>query len=98
MAVTTTMQPVASEHAAEISRRRLPIGFMNWGHALDHFLLPIFPRLRPFFAAGGGDRRPLGPPQPDVRVLYRLRRIADRRRFRAVASRAGASAVFARRV
>src|ERR1700677_3637577 len=43
MALTTTILPVASEHSAEISRRRLAIGFMNWAHALDHFVILIYP-------------------------------------------------------
>src|SRR5580692_5598160 len=45
MAVITTLQPVASEHTAEISRRRLAIGFMNWAHALDHFVILIYPTV-----------------------------------------------------
>src|ERR1700733_13796104 len=45
MAVTTTLQPVASEHSADISRRRLAIGFMNWAHALDHFVILIYPTV-----------------------------------------------------
>ena len=45
MTVSTTIQPVASEHAAELSRRRLAIGFMNWAHALDHFVILIYPTV-----------------------------------------------------
>jgi MFS family permease len=35
----------ASEHAAEVSRRRLSIGFLNWAHALDHFVILIYPTV-----------------------------------------------------
>ncbi len=45
MTVSTTIQPVASEHSAELSRRRLAIGFMNWAHALDHFVILIYPTV-----------------------------------------------------
>ncbi len=30
---------------AEFSRRRLSIGFLNWAHALDHFVILIFPTV-----------------------------------------------------
>src|SRR5580692_6139613 len=45
MAVITTLQPVASEHASDLSRRRLAIGFLNWAHALDHFVILIYPTV-----------------------------------------------------
>jgi len=35
----------APEHAAELSRRRLSIGFLNWAHALDHFVILIYPTV-----------------------------------------------------
>jgi len=34
-----------SADAAAISRRRLAIGFMNWAHALDHFVILIYPTV-----------------------------------------------------
>src|SRR5271155_3083799 len=30
---------------SEQSRRRLAIGFMNWAHALDHFVILIYPTV-----------------------------------------------------
>ena len=46
MTVLTTIQSeVAGDRAAELSRRRLAIGFMNWAHALDHFALLIYPTV-----------------------------------------------------
>src|ERR1700687_4603607 len=35
----------ASADASELSRRRLAIGFMNWAHALDHFVILIYPTV-----------------------------------------------------
>jgi len=35
----------AGTAAAEQSRRRLAIGFMNWAHALDHFVILIYPTV-----------------------------------------------------
>jgi MFS family permease len=34
-----------SADAADLSRRRLAIGFMNWAHALDHFVILIYPTV-----------------------------------------------------
>jgi MFS family permease len=31
--------------AGELSHRRLAIGFMNWAHALDHFVILIYPTV-----------------------------------------------------
>jgi MFS family permease len=42
-AATTT--DVSAEHAAALSRKRLSIGFMNWAHALDHFVILIYPTV-----------------------------------------------------
>jgi MFS family permease len=36
---------LAHETAADRSRRRLAIGFMNWAHALDHFVILIYPTV-----------------------------------------------------
>ena len=35
----------ASEQSAQMSRRRLSTGFMNWAHALDHFVILIYPTV-----------------------------------------------------
>jgi hypothetical protein len=35
----------ASETASEQTQRRLAIGFMNWAHALDHFVILIYPTV-----------------------------------------------------
>jgi MFS family permease len=34
-----------ADPAAELSRKRLAIGFMNWAHALDHFVILIYPTV-----------------------------------------------------
>ncbi|HEX4410076.1 MAG TPA: MFS transporter [Xanthobacteraceae bacterium] len=35
----------ATNLPADISQRRLSIGFMNWAHALDHFVILIYPTV-----------------------------------------------------
>jgi MFS family permease len=40
---TDTIQP--SAQASEQSRRKLAIGFLNWAHALDHFVILIYPTV-----------------------------------------------------
>jgi hypothetical protein len=35
----------AGRPAAVQSRRRLSIGFLNWAHALDHFVILIYPTV-----------------------------------------------------
>src|SRR6202051_1940840 len=35
----------ASADASDLARRRLAIGFMNWAHALDHFVILIYPTV-----------------------------------------------------
>ena len=35
----------ATPQSAEQSRRRLAIGFMNWAHALDHYVILIYPTV-----------------------------------------------------
>ncbi len=47
MTVSTTTQSaaMAADGTAELSRRRLAIGFMNWAHALDHFVILIYPTV-----------------------------------------------------
>jgi len=42
--VSTTPYP-APPTAAELSRRRLTIGFLNFAHALDHFVILIYPTV-----------------------------------------------------
>ncbi|MGA7787019.1 MAG: MFS transporter [Xanthobacteraceae bacterium] len=37
--------PLPSERTAEQSRRRIAIGFMNWAHAIDHFVILIYPTV-----------------------------------------------------
>jgi MFS family permease len=44
MTVSTTTD-LTSERAAAMSRRRIAIGFMNWAHALDHFVILIYPTV-----------------------------------------------------
>jgi MFS family permease len=41
--VSTASLPAAE--AADVARRRLSIGFMNWAHALDHFVILIYPTV-----------------------------------------------------
>jgi predicted MFS family arabinose efflux permease len=45
MTISTTTASLSSAPAAAISRRRLAIGFMNWAHALDHFVILIYPTV-----------------------------------------------------
>ena len=71
-----------SFRAADLSDRRdraggdLPAALCRADRAVDRG----FRRLRRVFAAGRLARRPLEPPQHDGGVLYRLRRLAGRRR------------------
>jgi MFS family permease len=41
----STTDRFTSGHAADQSRRRLAIGFLNWAHAIDHFVILIFPTV-----------------------------------------------------
>jgi MFS family permease len=41
----STTDRFTSDHAADQSRRRLAIGFLNWAHAIDHFVILIFPTV-----------------------------------------------------
>ncbi len=41
----STSARFSSPRAAALSRRRLAIGFLNWAHALDHFVMLIFPTV-----------------------------------------------------
>ena len=46
MAVSTTIpSEVPDDRGAELSRRRLSIGFINFAHALDHFVILIYPTV-----------------------------------------------------
>src|SRR5690348_5067663 len=36
---------IHSAHLTDSSLRRLTIGFLNWGHGLDHFVMLIFPTV-----------------------------------------------------
>ena|SRR5271170_1756352 len=44
MTVSTTTE-VTTEGSADLARRRFAIGFMNWAHALDHFVILIYPTV-----------------------------------------------------
>jgi MFS family permease len=44
-AEASTSELFPSARAADLSRRRLSIGFLNWAHALDHFVILIFPTV-----------------------------------------------------
>src|SRR6516165_4974516 len=39
------INPAAKSAAADLWQRRLSIGFMNWAHALDHFVILIYPTV-----------------------------------------------------
>jgi len=41
----STSSPFPSADAAARSRRRLAIGFLNGAHALDHFVILIYPTV-----------------------------------------------------
>src|SRR5277367_6743517 len=43
--MTVSTADVTTEHSADLARRRLAIGFMNWAHALDHFVILIYPTV-----------------------------------------------------
>ena len=44
-AEASTSELFPSAGPADLSRRRLSIGFLNWAHALDHFVILIFPTV-----------------------------------------------------
>src|SRR5579884_2025664 len=41
----TTAARTGSPSAHELAQRRLSIGFMNWAHAIDHFVILIYPTV-----------------------------------------------------
>jgi len=43
--MTVAAATSASEHAADLKRRRLAIGFLNLAHGLDHFVILIYPTV-----------------------------------------------------
>ena len=43
--VSPSHNPAAESAAADLWQRRLSIGFMNWAHALDHFVILIYPTV-----------------------------------------------------
>jgi MFS family permease len=45
MTVTVTAAPPAPDAAAALADRRLSIAFINWAHALDHFVILIYPTV-----------------------------------------------------
>ncbi len=44
-AEVTTSSTVTTAASASLSKRRLSIGFLNWAHALDHFVILIYPTV-----------------------------------------------------
>ena len=44
-AEVSTSRRYASAADPDLARRRLAIGFMNWAHALDHFVILIYPTV-----------------------------------------------------
>jgi MFS family permease len=34
-----------ADHASDVARRRVAIGFLNWAHAIDHFVILIYPTV-----------------------------------------------------
>ena len=45
-AEVSTSEPFPSARPAGLlSQRRLSIGFLNWAHALDHFVMLIYPTV-----------------------------------------------------
>src|SRR6204780_2154935 len=44
-AEVSATNPFVTTSAAAASRRRLSIGFLNWAHALDHFVILIYPTV-----------------------------------------------------
>jgi MFS family permease len=43
--VLTSQAPSVQEQSNQQSRRRQAIGFMNWAHAIDHFVILIYPTV-----------------------------------------------------
>src|ERR1700728_5272046 len=41
----STSDQFSSVGSTDLSRRRLTIGFLNWAHALDHFVMLIYPTV-----------------------------------------------------
>src|ERR1700722_1714761 len=44
-AEVSATNPFVTTSPAAASRRRLSIGFLNWAHALDHFVILIYPTV-----------------------------------------------------
>jgi len=45
LSATTEAAHLTADRSADLARRRLAIGFMNWAHALDHFVILIYPTV-----------------------------------------------------
>jgi len=45
MTITATAAPSASDAATDLANRRLSIAFLNWAHAIDHFVILIYPTV-----------------------------------------------------
>ena len=38
-------EALPSERSSALAERRLAIGFLNWAHALDHYVILIYPTV-----------------------------------------------------
>ncbi|HEX3505955.1 MAG TPA: MFS transporter [Xanthobacteraceae bacterium] len=45
MTITATAAPSAPDAATDLADRRLSIAFLNWAHAIDHFVILIYPTV-----------------------------------------------------
>src|ERR1700689_557106 len=45
MSAEVSTASLPSAEADDLARRRLSIGFMNWAHAIDHFVILIYPTV-----------------------------------------------------
>jgi MFS family permease len=45
MSAEVSTASLSTADSADLARRRLSIGFMNWAHALDHFVILIYPTV-----------------------------------------------------
>ena len=45
MTVATTAAQTAPDAATDLANRRLSIAFINWAHAIDHFVILIYPTV-----------------------------------------------------
>src|SRR3974390_2135457 len=45
MTIAATTAPSVSDAAADLADRRRSIAFINWAHAIDHFVILIYPTV-----------------------------------------------------